>query len=117
MNKYDQECVVERVGRRAGIAEPVALTVPEPSDYGPRWSIFILRDGRPADPVRQGLMSRGANGLFYIQGCDSYGFPETGLIRPKMAHGEGSPAFESFLDAIGEFLGRTPSTRLRYARG
>ena len=112
MSLYDRECVIERVGR-SGMAEPVALTVPA-DDPEPGWSVFILRNGRVTDPIRQGFLTR-ESGKFYAQNCDIWGWPEYPLIRPKVMYGEVSPAFDSFLDALTEFLGPVPNARLRFS--
>jgi hypothetical protein len=110
---YDHECVIQRVGR-SGMAEPVALTVPD-DDPEPGWSVFILRHGgRLTDAVRHGFLTR-QFGKFYAQNCDIWGRPEYPLIRPKVMYGEGSPAFDSFLDALTEFLERVPNTWLRFS--
>lgn len=96
------------------MAESVALIVPSDNPE-PGWSVFILRHGRPTDPLRQGFLTRERD-KFYAQNCDIYGRPEYPLIRPTVMHGEGSPAFGSFLEALAEFLGHVPNTRLRYRR-
>jgi hypothetical protein len=113
MEQYDRERVIERVGP-SGMAEPVALTVHD-DDPEPGWSVFILQHGRVADSVRHGFITR-EFGKYYARSCDIYGRPEYPLIRLKVMYGEGNPAFESFLQALTEFLGHRPNTRLRYAR-
>ncbi|WP_369383301.1 hypothetical protein [Streptomyces sp. cg36] len=113
MDRYDHECVIERVGRRSGMAEPVALTVPA-AQPEPGWSVFLLRNGHVTDLVRQGFLTR-EFGTFYARACDIWGHPAYPLLRPRVMYGEGSPAFGSFLAALEEFLGHAPNTRLRFA--
>lgn len=91
----------------------MALTVPDDRPE-PGWSVFILRHGLLTDPVRHGFLTQ-ESGKFYAQNCDMWGRPEYPLIRPKVMYGQGSPAFESFMDALTEFLGHAPNTRLRFA--
>jgi hypothetical protein len=112
MESVSREFMIERAGR-SGMAEPAALLIPAIHPE-PGWSVFILQYGRPTDITRQGFLTRSL-GKYYAQGCDIYGWPERPLIRPMVMHGEGSPAFDTLLEALAAFLGHVPNTRLRYA--